>query len=346
MTSQKKNLLPDLQTSAELLRMAVPLMREHGIPTTPQNYSVWFHYVSGDKPELTAHIDQILNDSAAFTEQLNESLYKKHLSENNLEKVDEIRQQVLATLQETSATLNHTGAEAESYGKTLEEFDVSCHSAESLGDVYGLMKSVLAETRRMKASVDDIQKEFALKSAEMEQLREELEHARQMASIDALTGLVNRGAFFDTLEEKIESIENVEDTPLCVVMFDIDHFKRVNDNFGHLVGDKVIRFVAKTLQQSIKGLDTAARYGGEEFAVLLPETAAKGAVILCNRIRERISETNLVRTGTRIPLGQITVSAGVAEYRHGEDMMELVRRADEALYQSKKQGRNQVQAAA
>jgi diguanylate cyclase len=198
----------------------------------------------------------------------------------------------------------------------------------------------------MKASVDEIQRDFAVKSAEMEQLREELEHARQMASIDALTGLVNRGAFFDALEEKIECIESVEDTPLCMVMFDIDHFKRVNDNFGHLVGDKVIRFVAKTLQQSIKGLDTAARYGGEEFALLLPETAAKGAVTLCNRIRERISETNLVRTGTRIPLGQITVSAGVAEYRPGEDMMELVRRADEALYQSKRQGRNQVQAAA
>lgn len=346
MTAQEKNLLPNLQTSAELLRMAIPLMRKHGVPTTPQNYSVWFHYVSGDKPKLTAHIDQILNDGAGFTEQLNESLYKKHLSEHSLEKVDEIRQQVLAALQETSATLHNTGAEAETYGKTLEMFDESCHSAGSLGDVYGLMKSVLEETRRMKASVDEIQKDFALKSAEMEQLREELEHARQMASIDALTGLVNRGAFFDALEEKIGHIESVENTPLCVVMFDIDHFKRINDNFGHLVGDKVIRFVAKTLQQSIKGLDTAARYGGEEFALLLPETAAKGAVILCNRIRKRISETNLVRTGTRIPLGQITVSAGVAEYRPGEDMMELLRRADEALYRSKRQGRNQVQAAA
>ena len=346
MTPQEATTLPDLQTSAEMLRMVIPLMREHGIPTTPQNYAVWFHYLSGDKQKLKAHIDQILADGVAFTEQLNESIYEKHLSERNLERVDEIRREVLATLNETSATLHDTGTDAESYGRTLEQFDESCNNADSLGDVFDLMTSVLVETRKMKASVDEIQRDFALKSAEMEQLREELEQARQMASIDALTGLVNRGSFFDTMEEQIELVENVEETPLCMVMFDIDHFKRVNDTFGHLVGDKVIRFVAKTLQQSIKGLDTAARYGGEEFAVLLPETATKGAVILCNRIRERISGTNLVRTGTRIPLGQITVSAGVAEYRPGEDMMELVRRADEALYRSKREGRNQVQAAA
>ena len=346
MPPQDKSLLPNPQSSAELLRMAIPMMREQGIPTTPQNYAVWFHYVNGDMPDLKAHIDQILNDGLAFTEQLNESLYRDYLSEHNLERVDEIRREVLLTLNETSATLHDTGTDAESYGRTLEQFDESCNNADSLGDVFDLMTSVLVETRKMKASVDEIQRDFALKSAEMEQLREELEQARQMASIDALTGLVNRGSFFDTLEEQIGLIKNVEETPLCMVMFDIDHFKRVNDTFGHLVGDKVIRFVAKTLQQSIKGLDTAARYGGEEFAVLLPETATKGAVILCNKIRERISGTNLVRTGTRIPLGQITVSAGVAEYRPGEDMMELVRRADEALYRSKREGRNQVQAAA
>ena len=99
-------------------------------------------------------------------------------------------------------------------------------------------------------------------------------------------------------------------------MIDIDHFKRVNDTFGHLVGDKVIRFVADSLRQSIKGRDCAARYGGE--GILLPETSLENAVILCNKIREHIAKTNLVRSGTKESLGQITISVGIAQKRSGE----------------------------
>ena len=332
-----------LHDSAERLRLAVPLMTRYGIPATPENYAVWFHYVSGDRPALKSHLDQLLEQQVKFDDTLNERLYNEFAAECNIGELEQIRQLVRTTLDDTSEALNSTGSEAERFGNVLERFDSGCLKAESIDDVYSLLTEVLEETRQMKSSMQSIKSDFDAKSAEMEQLRRELEEVRQQASSDPLTGLSNRATFFDLLKACHEADADGIHTH-CVVMLDIDHFKRVNDTFGHLVGDKVIRFVAEVLQNLVKGQDTAARYGGEEFALLLPDTALDGALALCNNIRRRIEETNLVRSGTRESLGTITISGGVAQFRAGEEHRELLQRADRALYRSKANGRNQVTA--
>ena len=196
----------------------------------------------------------------------------------------------------------------------------------------------------MQKSMEQLQQEFIAKSEDMDKLKKELEQVRKQASTDALTGLYNRTTFFNSMEE-IEAAAGSTTNPYCVVMIDIDNFKRVNDTFGHLVGDKVIRFVADSLRQSIKGQDCAARFGGEEYAMILPETRLKDAVTLCNKIRRNIALANLVRSGTKEPIGQITISVGVAENHPGESRMDLMARADEALYRSKQDGRNRVSTA-
>ncbi len=329
---------------AGILRMAIPLMTSRNIPVTPQNYAIWYHYVAQDKPGLKEHIDTLLEDGTPFNERLSDEIYQQFLAECNLEQTEYIRQMIQSTLRETSANLQSTGNEAAQFGDLLGHFGEVCGSAGSINDVYGLVNEVLEETRQMKDSMDRIKLEFAAKSAEMDEIRKELEEVRKQASTDSLTGLSNRATFFDTLESSAASAQ-LNSSPMCVVMIDIDHFKRVNDTFGHLVGDKVIRFVADTLKKSIKGQDTPARYGGEEFAILLPGTSLNNAVTLCNNIRELIAGTKLVRTGSKEPLGTITISAGVAQYRAGEDILDLLRSADDALYQSKENGRNQVTAA-
>lgn len=345
MTGQPTIPDPSPDNGAEILRLALPLMTRHGIPATPQNYATWFHYASGDKPALKEHIDQLLEKQSTFTAELNKQLFEQFVSDCNLNQVEQIRQELHTTLQDTTDTLSTTGSDAQHYGEILEKFNASCNQAESISDIYSLMADVLNETRQMKDAADKIQQDFATKSAEMKELRKELEQVREKASTDALTGLTNRASFFEALEKAIEESTGGQPSPFCLAMLDIDHFKRVNDTFGHLVGDKVIRFVATTLQQSCKGQDTAGRYGGEEFALLLPDTGLEGGVTLCNTIRQRIADTNLVRTGSREPLGQVTISSGIAQYRAGEEMMDFVQRADQALYHSKKNGRNQVTAA-
>jgi diguanylate cyclase len=130
--------------------------------------------------------------------------------------------------------------------------------------------------------------------------------------------------------------------PLSLLMLDIDHFKSFNDNYGHLTGDHVLRLVAMSLKQSIKGQDVAARYGGEEFAVVLPKTALRQALTVADNIRRAVMSKQLKKRSTGEILGRITVSVGVSMLQPSENADCLIERADACLYAAKRNGRNRV----
>jgi diguanylate cyclase len=125
-------------------------------------------------------------------------------------------------------------------------------------------------------------------------------------------------------------------------MLDIDHFKKCNDTYGHLFGDKVIRRVAQVITKNVKGQDLPARIGGEEFAILLPDTPVAGALALAERIRMAVERGRIKRGDGAEAVGNITISLGVAEYAPGETLEAFILRADQALYASKAGGRNRV----
>ena len=127
-------------------------------------------------------------------------------------------------------------------------------------------------------------------------------------------------------------------------MADLDHFKRVNDNFGHRVGDEILKIFASIITNNIKGKDLVARYGGEEFAIILPATSVQQAAQLIDRIREQMFQRKLVLKGTKTPIGAITASFGVTQYQPGMAMSDLIEQADQRLYLAKSNGRNRVQA--
>jgi diguanylate cyclase len=133
-----------------------------------------------------------------------------------------------------------------------------------------------------------------------------------------------------------------QNKPLSIIFADIDHFKGVNDTFGHQVGDMVLRRVGETLVECLKGRDLSARYGGEEFVVLLPDTPSKGAYAVAEEIRNTMAGKQLTRKSTGEVLRQITLSLGIAELRHNETAEEMVARADAALYAAKRTGRNRT----
>jgi len=169
------------------------------------------------------------------------------------------------------------------------------------------------------------------------ELRLALEKQRQAASTDPLTGLYNRRAMDHHLNELWAA---PIDGPLAILMLDIDYFKRINDNYGHLTGDHALCQVAATLCRCIRSEDCAFRYGGEEFLVLLPNTSLDGAISLAESIRGRIEALHLTfPRNWRVP---ITVSVGVATRKDQDDPVSLFERADRALYEAKHRGRNQV----
>jgi diguanylate cyclase (GGDEF)-like protein len=160
-----------------------------------------------------------------------------------------------------------------------------------------------------------------------------------LARTDSLTGITNRRYFFELAEAEFARAQRYQ-RPLAIVMFDIDHFKRINDTYGHQVGDEVIKFVATECQRHLRTTDILARYGGEEFVCWLDEGDPDDACQTAERIRQIIAESPLVVGGQTI---QLTISVGVACLHQGDSTLsELIDRADHALYASKAHGRNRV----
>ena len=166
--------------------------------------------------------------------------------------------------------------------------------------------------------------------------RKKAEHKlREYAEKDFLTGLINRRKFYEVLlQEKERSARYGR--ALSLIMFDIDHFKKVNDTYGHAVGDQVLKTTASVVSEHIRKADILGRIGGEEFAVLATEATTESALALAEKIRRAIETTHHDHAGI------ITVSLGVSSYDNGLTLDEFVRRADEALYEAKNKGRNRV----
>jgi two-component system, cell cycle response regulator len=165
------------------------------------------------------------------------------------------------------------------------------------------------------------------------------EEIYRMTIVDGLTQIHNKRYLYEALERELIRARRHE-RPLCVVMFDIDYFKRINDQFGHLAGDHVLREVAKVIQGRIRRDEVFARYGGEEFVIVLPETPLEGASALAENLRERIFEHAFVFQAERIP---VAISIGCAQLdTNDKTASDLIQRADEKLYEAKRGGRNRV----
>ncbi len=167
---------------------------------------------------------------------------------------------------------------------------------------------------------------------------------QDQAHSDTMTGLYNKGYFLDQLPRFVHFAQRKSD-PLALIMLDIDHFKSINDNYGHLTGDRILEALARILKSNLRKYDTAYRYGGEELAVILPSASLSQALKLGERIRKKV-ESRTFR-GEKKERIRLTVSIGVAELSEEmSDPSKLISRADQALYKAKEAGRNQVQALA
>lgn len=221
--------------------------------------------------------------------------------------------------------------------------------SESFNTMVVRLDQTLRELRAKEAELsranEELRKENAIRRDTEAELRQNKEELRKLAMTDALTGLFNRRHFNRVLEEEIGRALRYR-RPLSVMVFDIDHFKRVNDTYGHSCGDRVLVMIADTLREVLRTTEIAARYGGEEFIVLLPETPASKAVAVAERLRSRIEEAALSTEQGQV---WVTASFGVSDVLQRGDtraddqiLSEFVSCADRAMYVSKEVGRNRV----
>ncbi len=195
-------------------------------------------------------------------------------------------------------------------------------------------------TQREIDYIDQLTKQSSITIQRANMYAEVLQHA----TLDALTGLNNRRQFEVRLKQEVAAAKR-QQKPLCAIMLDIDFFKKVNDNYGHAVGDEVLKNVAEIIKESLRESDIPSRYGGEEFAILLPYTKLEEAGSVAQRLRSNVEAKHVDLTkvkDAKISEIQVTISVGVYEYKDGDEPQQLYTKADKALYYAKEHGRNKV----
>ncbi|MGR8932443.1 MAG: GGDEF domain-containing protein [Gammaproteobacteria bacterium] len=326
----------------ERLRLATALLNKYKIAPSPINYWLAYAYVAGKSKALNTAIDQIVERTGELSGERLSDLYQQfiQLDTKALEKVRHELRQIILNVQ---SAFQYSGGNLSVYARTLNRFADILESTpfESIGIE---VEKVLDDTRSMEHSQRCMEAEMSHVLTEIESLRTELAKIKEESMTDALTGISNRKAFDSALEHAILSSRE-QKSPLSILLIDIDHFKRFNDTYGHLTGDKVLRYVASTLKRCLKGRDMAARFGGEEFTAILPQTALAGAGVIAEQIRHAISLGALKNNRNGKNYENVTVSIGVAQFRENELPNDLIQRADKVLYVAKERGRNRVEKA-
>lgn len=321
--------------------MALERIEKEGLLPTPHNYELWFHYYQGE-PEVVRAID---GHKGKFEEALCQRIYQRTLSSAARdETVQKISDQVHQAIAEIALMLSSVKSATTEYGDQLDDASDRIASARSLEDLSEVVSAIVADTKKVVEHSQKLEIQLTNSSTQVAELRSNLESVRKEAMTDGLTGLSNRKAFDRYIEHAMNEARESK-VPMVLLMLDVDHFKQFNDLHGHQIGDQVLRLVARTLTDGVKGRDIAARYGGEEFAIILPETPVHAGVAVANSLRKQVEMKEVINRTTGQHLGRITLSAGVAQYLPGESVADFIERADAALYQAKKNGRNRVESA-
>jgi len=333
----------DLDRARHFAEQALTAMLTRKIVPTPHNFSVWYAHVSGAQPDLSRAIDILDSNRVEYTPERNLDLYEQLLgASKEAEQIREAGERISAAAGAVLSVVQKAGAGTQKYGEALGQVSDSIGGQAIDSDrLQVIVEAILDETKRMVAQNEEIVGKLAQSSQEIEGLRKQIESARRETLVDALTGVGNRRMFDMRMRECLKQALE-EGGELCLLMADIDHFKRFNDTFGHQLGDLVLRLVAKALTDGIKGRDVACRYGGEEFGILLPKTKLADSLKLADGLRASIGARRIIKRGEDRDLGHVTLSMGVSCYRPGEPSAQFVQRADAALYTAKRRGRNRV----
>jgi diguanylate cyclase len=308
---------------------------------TPRNYEVWYNYATGYNPSLNEMINEMLARSGTLSDSDMEQVHETYFSPARVtERIDKVSARVQDEIDQVMAMVDAAVGEASTHSHELAGVGEQIGNADRDG-LRIIVESLVQTAKEMEVVNTTLEERLSASKEEISQLQENLEVVRSESLTDPLTSLANRKFFDQALTEAIAKAATSNET-LSLMMTDIDHFKTFNDTFGHLTGDQVLRLVALSVKQNVKGQDIAARYGGEEFAVILPNTTLRSAVTVADHIRRAVMSKELMKRSTGEHLGRVTISVGVAALQPGDTAQSLIARADACLYAAKRHGRNRV----
>jgi diguanylate cyclase len=311
------NMAPATGKPVDIARNALRKMAELGLPPTPENFADQYRRAAGLPPVDPAKP----GDSLRGIEM--ESMLRG------------IVEMVSQTTTELTGGLDRFGGEVKGLLSKADDVD-------STEGMRTLMQALTVSALSLQEAVDHSREELARTKAQLTEVATELERSESQARTDPLTGLFNRRGMDELIVREIARARRTK-TPFSVALLDLDHFKKVNDEHGHDIGDKALLHLTAVAKSGIREVDVVCRYGGEEFVVVLPGAGADGAQFVIDRMRGMLEKTPLAAGSLKL---QLRFSAGVAELGPSDTGATMLKRADQALYDAKRAGRNRVVVAA
>jgi diguanylate cyclase len=298
-------------------------LRDIGVPSTPENYADYYYQLSG-MPRPDNAIATPTPETAAT--QPNSQFYNEVLAM--------LRQMVQDVTDKTETLAKDLGDKNKDLAGNVD----SLRGSRDKNEILRLLSTVVMQAGGIQNTVETSHKDLVETKQALSALQEEMAETRQLLNEDALTGTLNRRGLDQTLTREIARTQRSKGA-LSLGMVDLDFFKRVNDTYGHEAGDQMLVHFASLIKSIMRKSDALVRYGGEEFTLILPDTDARGAYFVLGRLQQLMTKTPLNYEGKQI---NTTFSAGVATLRAAENGHALLRRADEALYEAKNNGRNLI----
>ena len=343
---EQKAKVPSDSSFDEAARLAVKAMdhaHRHRSPPQPRAYEVWYTYVAGDDPVLRARVDSELIKTDVVDLDTIEQIYEEHFLHKRLSNgMTKIGDELDTGLRDTISVVRDSLSSNQHYLALLKQAQKKISQVSRNHDAKRVVLDLLDLGQAHAAQTEAVTTELTKARTQVVELQRELHRLRDSAYLDHLTQIPNRRHMDEVLEREI-NLANANGQPLSFALGDLDHFKGVNDTYGHAVGDAVLKHFAGLIKNNIKGQDTPARYGGEEFAIILPKTSVFGAGHVTDDIRKLLHDTDFILSRDRSSIGRISVSFGVTQFRPGDSMADLIRRADRLLYRAKALGRNRVE---
>ena len=337
MTDDHDKTNPD--RSVALGEKALGYIKYNLTSAAPDGYELWFNYASGAKPELNQSIKALLAEQPRITQDQLDKIYSTHFHNEPVdERMEEISSKVSVELSEIMDMVGSSLSNTENYSESLEVFTSELADIKDEGSLRMMISSMVTATFEMAQNTKELESNLARSKDQITKLNSSIESIRAESMTDALTGIANRKKFDVTMERETVITRQASEE-LCLLLCDIDFFKKFNDTHGHQAGDMVLQAVSRGIMQHTRQSDTLCRWGGEEFILLLDNCPLDEAVKRANIIREAIKEQSVAFGRNQI---RVTLSIGVTEQVPGEDLEPFIARADAALYQAKEGGRDQV----
>lgn len=318
-------------------------MSSRKIAPTPSNYQLWYTYSGNYDLSLTRFVDKLNSNNAPIDDIVSEKLYKKFFSrELENQAVEETGDSFKTEIKKIMAILKETTSDSANHTDNINNQIEKLEDFEGAGELKEIIKLVVKDVDSINAQSQKLEKQLEETSGTIDQLSTNLENARIESRTDPLTNIGNRKAFDEKISDYTDK-NNSDYGNFCLIISDIDFFKKFNDNYGHQTGDEVLKVVAHVLKTVTENYGTAYRYGGEEFVILVPHSKLVDAGKLADDVRQSISKRSIKNKNTGQDFGKITMSFGIAEYSNNEIQEAIIQRADAALYLAKDNGRNRVQ---